>query len=230
MANPSYRIDRQTHSEHHRRYHFLNLALFLIVIAIIVGIVVAVTSLEKLGNASSKSAKSQTLIQHFAGARTFKNAYFEFSDTNDWQYAANDSTSNKIVYLLYADGVPARSLTVYVNQTPLQYNLATSYVLPVQIINSNTFSEGAVSAPCSSLYGPADRKVIKTVSLSETSFLCVPDSPQYTISVGQVGGGTNLDLMRSNGQATNYIIIYHDLSVTPDPSPFLNVIKTFKAL
>lgn len=179
---------------------------------------------------SGKSALGPTYTQRIDGPQLFRSSYFEFSDTSTWIYAPNDSTATKLTYLLYEDGVPAHSLTVYVNQTPLQPNLAVTRVLPVQIKNGNSFTIGSISAPCSSQYSATDLKRIRTLSISGTSMLCVPDSPQFSVVVGQVGGNYNLTLKRSDGQLANYIIIYLNLSVNPDPSPFLRIMQTFQAL
>jgi hypothetical protein len=231
MPDPSYRLNRPVLTKPNKRYHVLTALLILIAIAAVFGVVIALTSLKKLDKAQTSSPRSKTTILHYSGppTYTFKSEYFGFSDSNKWVFAANDSTANKFTYLLYSEGVPARSLTVYVNQTPLYDALANSMALPVQVVNENSFSIGSISAPCSTLYGSAP-KVIKPVSMSGTSFICVPDSPQYTIIVGRIGGNYNLTLTRANGQTADYIIMYHDLSVNPDPSAFLYLIKSFKAI
>ncbi|HSX45795.1 MAG TPA: hypothetical protein VLG27_02190 [Candidatus Saccharimonadia bacterium] len=182
-------------------------------------------------NAAGSQPIGKTLHSTIAGPQTFKNAYFEFSDSAKWQYAANDSTTNKLTYLLYVNGVPAHMLTVYVNQTPLQSDLATTRVIPVQIVDGNSLvPAGDISPACGTLYKPTDLKRIKPVALAGTSLLCVPDSPQFTVVVGRVGGDYNLILTRSGGLQARYIIIYHNLSVDPDSSPFTRIMKTFKAV
>jgi hypothetical protein len=229
MSKPYYRLNQLNNRNHKRIYHVANVVFVVILLAIAAIVLAVVSNLSKLNDATSKSVKGATIRQSFAGPETFKSAYFEFSDTNKWVYAPNDSTANKVTYLLYEDGVPAHSLTVYINQAPLQYNLATTRVLPVQIINDQSFNIASISAPCSSLYSTTDPKVIKTVSLEGASFLCVPDSPQFSVIVGQIDGNYELNLRRSNGHMANYIIIYHNLSVDPDPTPFLDIMRTFVA-
>jgi hypothetical protein len=230
MTKPTYQISRPFHLAHRRRYrrYSLLMTFIFLLLGIVVGVVIF--NIYHLKDQPFKRSVGATFTQVIAGAQTFRSTYFEFSDTSKWVFAPNDSTANLFTYLLYADGVPAYSLSVYVNQTPVQYNLATTYVLPVQIKNNNSFIEGNISAPCNSVYQPSYLEHIRLVSLSGTDMLCVPDSPQYSVQVGQIGGNYNLMLKRSNGQVLDYIIVYHDLSVNPDPSPLLRIMNTFQAI
>lgn len=230
MAKPTYQISRPFHLAHRRRYRRYSLLMLVIFLALGVVVGVVIFNIYHLKDQPFKRSVGATFTQVIAGSQTFRSTYFEFSDTSKWVFAPNDSTANLFTYLLYADGVPAYSLSVYVNQTPLQNNLATTYVLPVQIKDGNAFILGTVSAPCKSVYQPSYLDHIRMVALSGTNMLCVPDSPQYSIQVGQIGGDYNLMLKRKNGQVLNYIIIYHDLSVNPDPSPFLRIMNTFQAI
>jgi hypothetical protein len=230
MAREIYHFDHSNRELHRRRYRRRSwlAAIVFLIFAIVAAIVIY--NVYQLDGATSKNIGA-TSHQVIAGPQTFHSSYFQFSDTAKWVYAPNDSTSTKLTYLLYAAGLPVHSLTVYVNQTPLQSDLAVTRVLPVQIKNGNALAlAGDISAPCSSLYGASDLKRIKTVSLSSTSFLCVPDSPQFSAVVGQVGADYNLKLKRADGETADYIVIYHNLSVDPDPAPFVRIMKTFQAL
>jgi hypothetical protein len=229
VSAPLYKINQAVKNFPRRRYQ-RRLRRLVIALLLFMGVVGAVLYGLSRQTHNSKPATGGLSHQNVAGPQTFRNQYFEFSDTNKWVYAPNDSTANKLTYLLYQQGLPVHSLTVYVNQTPLQNDLAVTRVLPVQIVGASSFSVGTMSDPCSSLYKPTDLKRIKLVSLSATSFLCVPDSPQYSAVIGQTGGDYNLSLKRSNGSTAHYIIIYRNLSVDPDPTAFLNIMKTFKAL
>jgi hypothetical protein len=230
MARSEYQINQPVHEVRHRRYRrWTRLLLFLLLVCV-AAVAILAFYLFHYQHAGDKSAIGANYSQKIAGPQTFKSSYFQFSDTSNWVYAPNDSTANKLTYLLYEAGVPAHSLTVYINQTPLQTDLAVTRALPVQIVNGNAFSVGSLSAPCSTAYAPAAPKVIKPVLIGGTSILCVPDSPEYLVAVGQQGGDYNLTLKRSDGETAQYIIIYHNLSIDPDPSPFLRIMQTFKAL
>jgi hypothetical protein len=230
MARDIYHFNRSNREIHRRRYRRRSLLLAVVFIIFAIAAAVVIYDVYHLGRATSKPT-GVTYRQTIAGPQTFRSAYFQFSDTAKWVYAPNNSTPTKLTYLLYGAGLPVHSLIVYVNQTPLQSDLAVTRVLPVQVKNGNALTlMGDISAPCSSLYGAADLKRIKTVSLSGTSFLCVPDSPQFSAVVGHVGADYHLNLKRADGETANYIIIYHNLSIDPDPAPFVRIMKTFQAL
>lgn len=230
MAEPIYKIDVLIPPIHRRRYKrrlFVAILAILLVIAAAIGIAYDIKHTSAEDNHKSVGA---TFTQTIAGPQTFRSAYFQFTDSSTWVYAANESTSNKLTYILYEAKLPAHSLTVYVNQTPLQSDLATTRVLPVKTVNGNSFSIGEISDPCSTLYKPTDPKSIHNVFLSGTNMLCVPDSPQYSVILGQIGGNYDLLLRRSDGELAQYIIIYNNLTVDPSPAPFLRIMQTFKAL
>jgi hypothetical protein len=229
MSKPFYQVNQPIKLENKRHYRFINSIIIVIIVTTVAVVSYLLLNINHINNPTVKSARGVTLTQRIGGSKTFTSKYFEFSDTNDWLYAPNDSTPSMITYLQYHDGVVARSITVYVNQTPLQLNLATTRVLPVNILNDNSFSTTDISQTCGSLYGSAP-KVDKPVSMNGTNFVCVPDSPEYLVIAGQINGSYNLRLKRANGQLANYIIIYHDLSTDPNPQPFLDVMQTFKAL
>jgi len=226
----TYEINQPVMTADHRRYRRRKRLVLGFFTLLVLGIVGFLFDLHHLGAAGS-SPVGATVHSSIAGPQTFKSAYFQFSDSAKWQYAPNDSTATKLTYLLYNNGVPAHMVTVYVNQTPLQNDLATTRVLPVQITHGNSFTlPGDISPACGSLYKPTDLKRIKSIQIGGTTMLCVPDSPQFTVEVGQVGGNYDLPLVRSGGLPAHYIILYHNLSADPDSSPFMRIMKTFKAL
>lgn len=165
-----------------------------------------------------------------AGEQTFQSTYFKFSDTTQWQFMKDQSTASKFTYINYVAKLPAHMVTVYVNQTPSSMDLATTRVLPVNISGGNAFTVGAMSDACGSLFKPGEPKRVRLLAIAGTTMSCVPDSPQYTAEVAQIGGDYNLSLKRANGSVARYVIIYHNLTAEPEPSPFLRIMKTFQAI
>lgn len=230
MAEPGYQINRPLHAAHRRRYRRRSLLFVVVLLVFSAATAFVIYDLYHLKNQNNKKPVGVTYRQNIAGPQVFTSSYFQFSDTSKWVYAPNDSTATKLTYLLYISGLPAHSLTVYVNQTPLQDDLAVTRTLPVQIDNNNSFTLGSISVPCGSLYQASDLKRVRLISLSGTSMLCVPDSPQFSVVVGRIGGDYSLPLKRSDGEVAQYIIVYRNLTIDPDPTPFLRIMKTFKAL
>ena len=76
------------------------------------------------------------------------NDYFEFQDSAAWVLDKNNRTANKFVYHLFRKRVLEHEMIVYINQVPIPLYLATPRVLPVRIINNNSFQATDVSSPC----------------------------------------------------------------------------------
>lgn len=211
--------------------HFKRWLWFVIICLIILAIIVAIVfyKVDHLDR-SSQSSRGVKEVSYIAGPKLFKNSYFEFSSGDNWTFDQHDSSANKLMYLLHQDDEVAGSFEVYINQVPITQNLATSMVLPVQISGNHFSSIGAVSEPCGNTYKANAPKDIEEVSLSSTSMLCVPDTSQYTVILGRVGGDYNLKMTRSNSEMANYIIIYRSSSFTPSAASFLNLLSTFKTL
>lgn len=230
MAEPIYRNNRPIHAAHRRRYYRRSLLLLIVILIFSAATAAVMYDLRRATHDDSKKQIGATYEQHIAGQQVFRSSFFQFSDSSKWSYAPGDSTASKLTYLLYVSGLPAHSLTVYINQTPLQYELAVTRVLPVHLKEGNAFTPGSISDHCNTQYKATDLKRIQLTSLSGTRMLCVPDSPQFSVIVGQVGSDYNLSLKRSNGEVAHYIIIYRNLTVNPDPAPFIRIMQTFQSL
>lgn len=229
MTEPAYQIDHPHRQLHRRHYRRRILPLLLLLFIILVTGIIFWRNLSRQ-NRAEHAVIGATSHRTIAGPQTFRSTYFQFSDTATWEYDKRDSTPTKFIYLSYVGGLPAHLVTVYVNQVPPDGDLATTRVLPVTIRGGNAFDVGKVSDLCNTQYMAGAPKLIRLVSISGTNMLCVPDSPQYTLAVGQVGGDYHLTLRRQDGQAAQYIILYHNLTVTPSPTDFLRIMKTFQAL
>ncbi len=230
MAKQIYQVDRSVYAAQRRRYRRRVRLATIAILAVVLAAAAVAYNLYGPPHTSGKSAAGPTYTQRIAGPQLFRSSYFEFSDSSTWVYTSYDSTATMLTYLLYESGVPAHSLTVYINQTPTQDDLAVNHVLPVQIKNGNSFTVGSVSPACDSQDPNASSESIHTMTLSGSSIICRPDSPQFSMVVGQVGGNYNLSLRRSDGKMANYIIVYHNLTVNPDPAPFVRIMQSFQTL
>lgn len=229
MFNIRNRHNHPIHVVHHRRYRRLKRLAILALLITAAGAFWLWRDLNRLEADSPKAIGTTTQVT-IAGPETYRSAYFEFKDTAKWYYSPKESTATKLVYKMNVGGLPGHALTVYVNQTPLQNDLAVTHALPAQVKDGNVIVPGDLSDHCGKLYQPNELKRIRPVSINGTSVLCVPDSPQYVAVVGQAGGDYNLKLRRTTGETANYIIIYRNLMIEPDPGVFTRIMKTFRAL
>jgi hypothetical protein len=231
ISRPTFQFDRSLHVVRRRWYHRISLTVVFSLAFIFMIASLVVHDIYRLRHQVVSSPAGPTYKTVIAGPVTTRSDYFKFTDSSNWLYDPTDSSTNKLTYLLFEKGLPAHSLTVFINKTPTQDDLATTRVLPVSIVYGDSLKEeGDISTTCGSQYAPTDPKRIKLFPLSGTKLMCVPDSPQYTVVVGQVGGDYSLLLRRSNGEMANYTIIYHNLTVDPNPQPFVRIMKTFQSL
>ncbi|HSW85437.1 MAG TPA: hypothetical protein VLF79_02375 [Candidatus Saccharimonadales bacterium] len=218
------------HEVHKRRYHRKSLLAVTVFTSVIIVTTLISYDLYRIKHIHTKQSPGVTIVSHIAGPQLFRSNYFQFTDSSKWVLAPSGNTATKTTYFLYEQGLPAHAVTVYLNQTPIQDDLATTHVLPVQIKDNNTFTTSNISVSCGSQYAPTDLKRIRLISISGTTMLCVPDSPQYSAEVGQVGGNYSLALKRTSNLVANYIIIYRNLTIDPNPAPFVRIMQTFQAL
>lgn len=230
MAAHNYRSDTPYQLPHRRRYHHWRRLALMAAAALLAATGYFLYDLQRLRPQAGQRPVGAAVERQIAGPKVFTTPYFRFSDSAKWELSAADTTATKFTYLLQVSGVPAHSVTVYINQTPNQDDLATNRVLPVQVAGNRLTPTGGISDNCGRLYAPGDPKRIKAVSLAGTTLLCVPDTAQYLVAVGQVGGDYRLRLKRANGETATYIILYHNLSIMPEPAPFERLVKTFQAL
>jgi hypothetical protein len=159
--------------------------------------------------------------------QTFTNDYFEFQDTGTWVIDKNNTTSDKIVYHKFQKNVLEAELIVYINQDPISLYAAVPRVLPVRVVNDNSFQTTNVSNPCVSQYAKGEPHHIKIVSINEAQMLCDPDSPQFFVVLSEIGGDYHLHLKRSNGTPIEFVITYKDVGLSPVPDTITNVAGSF---
>lgn len=185
---------------------------------------------------SGKSDKQQlatsTLknVQISDNINTFTNDLFRFSDSGKWTLSKSESSLSKYVYYKFHNSDIQGQLFVYVNQVPPQLNLAVSRVLPIRIVNDNSFNVTSLSGPCVGSYAVGELHKVKIISINNAEMMCDPDTPQYTAVISEINGNYRLNLKKSNGKAVNLIITYRDMRQEPNPDSLLSIANTFKVL
>lgn len=224
--------DSYTYRKTVRRHHhlvFRRRALVALSILIVVGILVAAIFLDLHRNTKKPDISKVQTEKVSDNMSTFRSPYFQFRDTGKWVLDQN-STSQKFIYSKFQGLLPQHQLIVYVNQVPIPRFLAVSRVLPVRIVNGNSFNVTSVSSHCGSTYGPQEPHRVKTVSINEANMLCDPDMAQYTVILSQINGDYQLHLQRLDGTPVTLIITYLDGTLAPEPSTLLRLANSFQAL
>jgi hypothetical protein len=156
------------------------------------------------------------------------NDYFQFEDTGAWVLDKNNSTANKFTYHLFRKSVLEHEMVIYMNQVPIPLYLATPRVLPVRIVNDNSFQATDVSNSCGATYAKGELHKVKEVTINNATMLCDPDNSQYYVVLSEINGDYRLNLKRPNGTPVQFVITYKDVGLDPQPNSILNVANSFK--
>jgi uncharacterized protein (UPF0333 family) len=159
---------------------------------------------------------------------TFTGPYFQFKDTGKWSFDKHDSTDNKFVYLKYQKNELLHQLNIYVNQTPNPLYLAVQRVLPLRIVNNNSFDITNISSPCGAQYAKNELHRVKELSINGAVMLCDPDNAQYTVVLSEINGNYQLKMVRPGGTSIQFVITYQDLGLDPQPDSLLNIASSFQ--
>ncbi|MBX4201386.1 hypothetical protein KW803_00620 [Candidatus Saccharibacteria bacterium] len=162
---------------------------------------------------------------------TFTNDYFQFQDTGKWILEKNSGgTATKLVYHKFRKNVLEHEFVAYINQVPIPLNLATSRVLPVRIVNTNSLQVTNVSSPCGTEYAKGELHKVKELSINNATMLCDPDSPQYSVVFSEISGDYRLKMKRSSAAPIQFVIIYKDTGAAPQTDSIINIASSFKVL
>lgn len=229
MTDHKYERGKKVHGPRARSFRtYVKLILLLV---ILIAAVAVAAYIDNNRNQNQPSPVSKLRTYTISGsANTFTGPYFKFKDNGKWVFDKKDSTANKFVYFKYLGLEVQHQLIIYVNQVPIPSELGATRVLPVRIVNDNTFDVTNVTNNCVSYYKAKEVHKQKTLSIEGASMLCNPGTAEYSVILSQIGGDYRLNLKRPGGQKTQYIIIYRDLTLSPGPGTVKNIAKTFQAI
>lgn len=199
-------------------------------VLIVVGVLVGILLLDIHRNPEKAQTSKVQTGQISDSLGTFGSPYFKFRDTGKWVLDTKNSTQDKFVYTKFKGLDAVYQMIVYVNHVPIQNLLATTRVLPVRIVNGNSFDTTNVSDPCGKYYAAQDLHKVKVVSINEANMLCDPDSPQYNVQLSEITGDYQLHLKRLDGTPIMFVITFHDGNLDPGPQTLLKVATSFEAL
>jgi hypothetical protein len=213
------------------RRRFKILAIFLVAVIIIASAFLYDFSRKKQ---TPQTPTSKTTVKNINFQdKSFSTAFFSFKDSEDWKLIQSQSTPNKFVFQKYLPNsdLVQHQLMVYVNNTPSPLELASSRVLPVDINPAgNGFIPKQISDHCDKAYKPGELHKVMPRQLDGTTLLCDPEQGQFRVVLAKEGGDFNINLKRADGKTANYIIIYQNQKIDPDPETVMRIASSFQSI
>jgi len=207
--------------------------LILLILALVAGAVVFLYDVYTK-NQSPPTPVSKTTVKNVTfDSEFFSTPYFRFTDSGKWKFIQNQSTSSKFVFQKFLSNseLVQHQLIVYVNTTPIPLELATSRVLPVSLNDSsNGFKPTNVSDHCGKTYKNGELHKVQPRQIDGVTLLCDPEQGQFRVVIARSGGDYNMRLKRSDGSFANYIIIYQNQKLDPDPETVMQIASSFQSI
>lgn len=206
-----------------RRVFVISLCLILL-IALVLGF-----DLHRSNKKTSPTSNVQNVVVSDV-VNTFTSDLFKFQDTGKWVLNKQESTSSKFIYYKFHGNDVESQLIVYVNQIPIPLDLEVPRVLPVRIVNNNSFDVTSVSGPCIGSYSAGELHKVRIININGAEMLCDPDSPQYKVVLAEINGNYKLPLQTSDGKPLSLVITYRDLRQEPGDDSLLRIANSFQSL
>lgn len=205
------------------------LAFFTTMILVLgVGVVLFIMNdISRSDQVTVKEGETSKQIVVVAGDQSVGNEYFSFSAGTGWRSIDKFSLEGKRYRFSQFDGDHVkRHLTVYINDSTER---EVDHIVAVVKQGDGLSVEAPASAHCSG----QDKQDVKTskriVDLNGVRFLCNVDGHLYSAAAGLVDGGIKIPAVRpSDGSKITYTLFYEDVTFSPDPSIFENMIESFQ--
>jgi hypothetical protein len=189
----------------------------------------AIRQNKKSDEASNASAAVTSLV--VSSTQLQSSPYFQFQSPKNWRAIANESRSNHFVYREYNGPLIEQELVIDINrESPEVLALVqTTRVLPIKASSLGKLTpNGAISDHCKNGAKPAGARNPLVVTYKEVKFNCNPETSNYIVVVGLVGGTNDMLLKRPSGGTATYNITYKDLTAQPTGNDLDNMIETFE--
>jgi len=211
----------------------LRIFAILTLLAVLVGVGFLAYDIYRQSKQSDTATKSTVPVTStiVSSTETQISNYFQFRTPLKWRAIPNETRDGHYVYRKFNGALPEQELVIDVNN-PVQEPLAsvqTTRVLPVTTTGDGALVvDGDVSEHCKKHVPKGTEKIPQNINLKKVSFACNPDSPQYIVVVGIVGGNTVMKLPRPDGTTATYKITYKNLSVSETIGDAKNILETFE--
>lgn len=203
---------------------------FVLIVAGIVGADWLMSELSSSGTVVSR--ETRTSVQS-ANVSAYRTEYFQFQAPQEWVLINGESTDNRFVYVKNTGNLITQRFTVYINRADLDreadFNLTR--ILPVQLTDQKRLDRvGDVSTHCDESFPKDGNRDPRRIIHDEVSFVCNPDSAQYTIAVGIYKGTESIPAKLRDGRNMKMVLLYEDLTAYPNTGDIYNIVSSFQIL
>ena len=177
---------------------------------------------------SAESKTESSLI--VADTQVITTPYFQFQTSKKWKTIANESRANHFVYREYNGSLVEQELVVDINSGATQAlaNVLVTRVLPVTVSGTGKLASSGISPTCSDIIKPAKSNYALMAKYKNVTFACNPQTTNYYVVVGLVGGTDAMKLPRPDGSMATYNISYKNITAQPGVGDLDNIIDTFE--
>jgi archaellum component FlaG (FlaF/FlaG flagellin family) len=178
------------------------------------------------------SRENQTSVQS-ANVSVYRTEFFQFQAPESWVAVSSESTANKFVYVKNSGNLVTQKFTVFVNrpESNREADFNLTRVVPIRIGEEGQLERtGDVSTHCNDSFPKDGNRDPRRIVHSEISFVCNPDSQQYNINVGIIGGSEQIPATLQNGKVITLFLVYSDLTAYPGTGDLYNIIESFSIL
>jgi hypothetical protein len=131
-----------------------------------------------------------------------------------------------LTYRRLKDGLTLQEMYIVMNENiPKDYEL--TYVLPIEISESNTIQPFDVSPKCNELADKPSSRQSQIVSWAGVEFMCDPDRGSYIVGTSHYKFGYSTQLAGSSS-VNQYFFIFLDYQPTPQFTNFQNILRTVR--
>ncbi|MCA9347668.1 hypothetical protein KC930_03775 [Candidatus Saccharibacteria bacterium] len=161
---------------------------------------------------------------------TIKTNWFSFRVAKTWQAVPELTKEDSLYTYREMQGPnPQGLLQIYINRKPVSSEAYFSRVVPVTIIDGNSFEVGDLQPDCTTTTTDKNTQNFMA-NQANTLFPCWAGSPQLYIVAGEVGDDNYLTMSHGDGGSAQYMITYRNLAFIENDSTFSSVLKSFKSL
>lgn len=214
-----------------RRLQYALLLLFVVVAAGGAFLAYDVYRSSKSSDTPSASTKEVTSTIA-AGSEIHNSPYFQFQTPDKWRAIANETKDGHYVYRQYNGPLVEQEFVVDVNRvvTDVLALVQTTRVQAVRVTETGALQvEGDVSDHCNKFVPKTTNKTQQFIKINQVTFACNPDSTNFIVVVGVVGGSEGVTMTRLDGSKANYRMTYRNVTAQPNARDLDDMLKTFEA-